>query len=102
MGANINIEVWSVCYVCDGKGWIRLGHAAVSTCWACKNGKQLDLQTQTWTSFERCLMDKDPFQNGAHSTFPAFYIENQIKRWEVIQEDAAFAQLRNEYAPSAY
>lgn len=93
MSNTVHIEVWSVCYVCNGRNFIRLNHAASSTCWACTSGEMLSMDDQIWNSFERCLMDKDPFQNGAHTTWPTFLVDAEIARFERRNEDALWANL---------
>lgn len=91
MSDTIHIEVWTVCYVCNGKGFVRLNHAASASCWACHNGEMLSMtDTQIWTSFERCLADKDPFQNGAHTTWPLFMIDSEVARYERRVEDSLY------------
>jgi len=35
-------------------------------------------EVQMWRSFERAVSDCDPFQNGAHTTWPAFYVRRQL------------------------
>jgi hypothetical protein len=44
-------------------------------------------------SYERCLADLDPFQNGAHATLPCFYVDTALRRWEIREQDAAFAAM---------
>lgn len=96
--ATINITEKFKCYVCQGKGHIRLNHAASSSCYKCTDGHIYNDFTEGWVSFGRAVMDKDPFQNGAHSTWPLFYVDNELQRWERAQEDIAFEimQRRNE------
>ena len=96
--ANINITETNVCWICHGKCHIRLNHAASASCWKCTNGQIINDLEECWISFARCVMDKDPFQNGAHSTWPLFYVKNELERWERANEDIAFEllQRRNE------
>jgi hypothetical protein len=81
------------CYVCQGKGFIRLNHAAVATCYHCTDGHLYNDLEEGWNSFERCVADKDPFQNGSHTTWPLFMVNNEIQRFERKNEDIAYAML---------
>ena len=35
-------------------------------------------EIQAWVSFARCVTDHDPFQSGAHTTMPAWYVQRQL------------------------
>lgn len=96
--ATINITETFTCYICQGKGIITLNHAACASCWKCDKGCLFNDYEEGWVTFGRAVMDKDPFQNGAHSTWPLFYVENELQRWERANEDIAFEimQRRND------
>lgn len=34
---------------------------------------------ETWSSFARCATDSDPFQSGAHTTMPAWYVVTHLE-----------------------
>lgn len=33
---------------------------------------------EIWPSFARAIADHDPFQNGAHTTMPTWYVQAQL------------------------
>lgn len=79
MSANIVITRTHVCYVCHGTGTI--AHT-IMPCWMCVKGHMSASDYQTWNSYARCVTDHDPFQNGAHTTMCAWYVQRVITRWE--------------------
>ena len=76
--ATVKVHTRVACDVCRGKAFVRLNHAAVSTCWNCNDGAIHWHDTEIWTSYERALTDHDPFQSGAHTTMPTWYVGKQL------------------------
>lgn len=76
------------CKACDGTGYRRLNHATTATCYACDAWTDgvanvtEDTTNERWTSYERCVMDHDPFQSGEHTVLGNNLIGHFLKLHE--------------------
>ncbi len=75
------------CYVCHGTGMMFCGTVigGLAPCWYCPNGTIAHTITPDYPSMSRAIEWSDPFQNGAHTTMPTWYVQRQIARWEINQ-----------------